>query len=237
MKFLALVTARGGSKGVSRKNVKLLGGKPLIWYTYQSAKESSLFSEIVLSTEDDEIAAIGKMIGFDVPFKRPEYLASDVSKSIDVVNHALDTMDKLGHKYDAVVLLQPTSPFREKGLIKRSVQKFIDSHADSLVSVRKVPHQFNPHWVFEPNDDGYLKIATSDKTLISRRQDLPEAYFRDGQVYISSVNLIKNHNTFLGERLTYVVNSYCGSEVNIDNLSDWDKAENFIEQHNSLSNE
>ncbi len=234
MRFLALVTARGGSKGVPGKNIKLLGGKPLIWYTYQVAIKSNLFSGIVLSTEDDEIASVGKMLGFDVPFMRPKHLSTDVSKTIDVVIHALESMEKLGHTYDAVVLLQPTSPFRERGLIEKSVQKFIDSQADSLVSVRAVPHQFNPHWIFEPNKEGFLKIATSEETLISRRQDLPEAYFRDGQIYITDVNLLKSKKTFVGERLAFVVNSYSGSDVNIDNLSDWGKAENFIAQYNIL---
>lgn len=232
MRLLALVTARGGSKGLARKNIKLLGGRPLIWYTFQVAKESNLFSEIVLSTEDDEIAYIGKKIGFDVPFMRPNYLATDVTTSIDVVIHALESMEQLGHTYDAVVLLQPTSPFRERGLIEKAVQKFIDSQADSLVSVRAVPHQFNPHWVFEPNEDGFLQIATSDETLISRRQDLPEAYFRDGQIYITYVNILKIKKTFVGERLAFVVNSYIGSDVNIDNPSDWDKAEEFLAKQN-----
>jgi N-acylneuraminate cytidylyltransferase len=146
-------------------------------------------------------------------------------------------LEKVGFRYDAVILLQPTSPFREKGLIIKAAQKFIESRADSLITVRMVPHQYNPHWVFEQNNEGYLEIATSDKTLISRRQDLPEAYFRDGQVYITSVNLIKNSNTFVGERLSFWVNNYSGSEINIDNLSDWDKAEIFLERHNTLSNE
>lgn len=231
MKLLALVPARGGSKGVLRKNIKLLGGKPLIWYTFKAAKESNLFENIVLSTEDEEIAKVGKEIGFDIPFIRPKFLATDTAKSIDVVNHALDSLEKIGKTFDAVVLLQPTSPFREKGLIENSVQKFIDCKADSFVTVRAVPHQFNPHWVFKTTDEGYLKISTNDKTIISRRQDLPEAFFRDGQIYITDVNLLKKHKTFLGTKLSFILNTYSGSEINIDNQSDWDNAETFLAQH------
>jgi CMP-N,N'-diacetyllegionaminic acid synthase len=230
LKLLALIPARGGSKGVPRKNIKLLGGKPLLWYSYESARESGLFTEIVLSTEDTEIAETGKRLGMMVPFIRPAEFATDAAKSIDVVNHAIDEMAKLGYTYDAVVLLQPTSPFREKGILNKALQAFIDTQADSLVSVRKVPHQFNPHWLFEADENNLLRIATGDKELIGRRQELPDAYYRDGQIYITLTEVLTQKRSFVGNRLSYIVNESEASLVNIDNMDDWHRAEQFIAQ-------
>lgn len=231
MKLLAIIPARGGSKGVPRKNIKLLGGKPLIWYSYEAARASGLFEDIVLSTDDQEIAETAQSFGLSVPFLRPAELATDAAKSIDVVNHCLHFFEQQGKTFDAVVLLQPTSPFREKGIINKAYQLFTERDADSLVSVRKVPHQFNPHWLFEPNEHGMLAIATGDKELIGRRQELPEAYYRDGQIYITKTSVLLQQKSFIGKRLTYVLNESEGSAVNIDNMSDWLHAEQFIITH------
>ncbi len=228
MKLLAIIPARGGSKGVPRKNIKLLGDKPLLWYTYQAAKSSNLFDEILLSTDDEEIASIGKEIGFMVPFLRPIELATDAAKSIDVVIHTLNELQKSNRTYDAVILLQPTSPFREKGIINKSFDIFIKTGADSLVSVKKVPHQFNPHWVFKVNENNFLSISTGDEELISRRQELPDAYYRDGQIYITTVEVLLNQKAFTGKKLAYLLNTYEGADINIDAMDDWEKAEEFI---------
>lgn len=231
MKLLALIPARGGSKGVPGKNIRLLGGKPLLWYSYEVARISGLFSEIVLSTEDENIADVGKKIGMMVPFIRPSHLANDSAKSIDVVNHALTCMQEMGYHYDAVVLLQPTSPFRRKNLIADAALLIKERAADSLVSVRKVPHQYNPHWVFEASDDYTLQIATGERELISRRQNLPDAYYRDGQIYITKTEVLRERNAFIGNKLTYILNEYAGSAVNIDTQEDWQIAEQFILRH------
>lgn len=228
MKAVAIIPARGGSKGVPRKNIKLLGGKPLIWYSYNAAKESQLFTEIVLSTDDEEIAEEGKKIGYLVPFIRPKELATDEAKSIDVVVHALQELLKIGFVYDVVILLQPTSPFREIGVINKAFETYLKSNADSLVSVKKVPHQFNPHWVFKPNEHNYLTIATGDNQLISRRQELPEAYYRDGQIYITNTRLLIEEKTFTGKKLAYLINEYKGADINIDSEEDWIRAVQFL---------
>ncbi len=231
MKLLALIPARGGSKGVPGKNIRLLGGKPLIWYAYEAARISGLFSEIVLSTDDEEIAETGKRIGFMVPFIRPAELATDSARSIDVVIHAIDSLEALGYQYDAVVLLQATSPFRQKNLITDAVRTMTERAADSIVSVRKVPHQYNPHWVFEASKNKVLHISTGDETLITRRQDLPDAYYRDGQIYITKTGVIRTSSSFIGNKLTYILNEYPGSEINIDSIEDWEAAEQFILHH------
>ncbi len=230
---MAIIPARGGSKGVPGKNIKLLGGRPLIWYSFEAARASALFDEIVLSTDDENIAYIAESFGLKAPFLRPKELASDSAKSIDVVIHCLDFFKTQGRTFDVVVLLQPTSPFREKGILNRAIDIFIESDSDSLISVRKVPHQFNPHWLFESSENGILRIATGEKELISRRQELPNAYYRDGQIYITKTNVLINDKSFLGKKISYILNESEGSSINIDNIEDWLLAEKFINNNQS----
>ena len=162
MRVLAIIPARGGSKGVPGKNIKLLGGKPLLQYTVERANESHLLTRIVLSSEDASIIATAQDLGLEVPFIRPATLASDQAKSIAVVQHAVAYFEEQGVFFDAVCLLQPTSPFREKGFIDAAIEKFIQTGVDTLLSVLPVPHEYNPHWVFEENEAGHLKIATGE---------------------------------------------------------------------------
>ena len=228
MKILGIIPARGGSKGVPGKNIKMLGGKPLIWYSFEMAKKTNLFSDIILSTEDEEIANVGRGLGISVPSLRPKELAEDHTKSIDVVIHCIHEQLKFGFSYDIVILLQPTSPFRDPLLIENAVKIYKQRNADSLVSVRKVPSHFNPHWLFESDENNMLRISTGEKEIISRRQELPDAYYRDGQLYITSVEVLMQKKTFLGNKLTYIVNDSEGSAVNIDTMDDWSKAEEYI---------
>lgn len=226
MKILGLITARGGSKGVPGKNIKLLGSSSLLSYTANAANQSKLLHKTILSSDDTEIIEVAKNEQIEVPFVRPNELANDTATSISVVQHALEYMESIGEYYDAVCLLQPTSPFREKGFIDTAIQKFIAEDADALVSVLPVPHEYNPHWVFEQNSSGFLKIATGEKTIISRRQDLPKSYFRDGSVYITKTEIIKN-GSFYGEKLSFI-ESNPDFYVNIDTLKDWEIAENKL---------
>ena len=226
MRVLAIIPARGGSKGVPKKNIKLLGGKPLIEYTIKDAKSSKFLTEIVVSTDDNEIANAAEIAGCKPPFIRPSELALDNSTSITVVQHAVDFFEKQNVFFDAICLLQPTSPFREKGFIDSAILKFIASKADSLVSVLPVPHEYNPHWTFEIGENNLLKIATGETEIIPRRQELPAAYHRDGSIYISKVSVIKK-GTFFGESISYI-ESNPDFYVNIDTIEDWKKAEIFL---------
>ena len=151
-------------------------------YTVDSARESRLLSRVILSSDDEAIISLAKSIGLEVPFVRPAHLATDLSGSLELVQHALTFFKDNGALFDAVCLLQPTTPFREKGSIDAAIQRFIDKEVDSLVSVREVPAEFNPHWVFEADETGCLHIATGEKEIIKRRQELPVAYFRDGSI-------------------------------------------------------
>lgn len=227
MRVLGIVTARGGSKGVPGKNIKLLGAKPLLAYTADAALHSEYLVKTILSSDDAAIHAVAKTYGLEVPFVRPEALATDTASSIDVVKHAVEYLETQGEYFDAVCLLQPTSPFREKGFVDQAIQKFIADKADALVSVLPVPHEFNPHWVFEPDEKGLLRIATGEKEIIKRRQELPQAYFRDGSLYITKVSVIKQ-GSFYGEKLSYL-ESNPDFYVNIDTLQDWIKAEGKLE--------
>lgn len=223
MKILGIITARGGSKGVLGKNIKLLGEKTLLSYTANAANQSKLLVKTILSSDDSKIIEVAKKEQIEVPFIRPSDLANDTATSISVVQHAIEYLESIGEYYDAVCLLQPTSPYREKGFVDKAIQKFINDSSDALVSVLPVPHEFNPHWVFEENQSGFLKIATGEKKIISRRQDLPKSYFRDGSIYITKTSIIKR-GSFYGEKLSFI-ESNPDFYVNIDTLKDWEIAE------------
>jgi CMP-N,N'-diacetyllegionaminic acid synthase len=227
LKILGIIPARSGSKGIPGKNIKLLGGKPLIVHAALSAVNTTHISRIILSTDSEEIAEIARINNIDVPFIRPKELALDTTPSIDVIIHALQFLKEKGEYFDAVCLLQPTSPFKPKDFIQKCVQIFIDSNADSFVSVLKVPHEFNPHWVFEVNKSGSLVIATGDKDLIPRRQELPVSYYRDGSIYITKTELLLKENKIIGGNISFIESNqdfYC----NLDTMDDWAKAERMI---------
>ena len=228
MKILGLIPARGGSKGVPNKNIKLLGGKPLINYTIEVGLACAEITKLVVSTDSPEIAKISKAAGAEVPFFRPAELATDTSPSIDTVIHAVEFFKKEGNQFDAVCLLQPTSPFRTAENVQKAISIFIEKDADSLISVRKVPHQFNPHWIFEPNtDNDFLKIVTGESEIITRRQELPPAYYRDGSIYLVKTKVLLKKRSLYGERIAF---SLSENEVfvNIDTMEDWEAAEKLI---------
>lgn len=224
LKILALIPARSGSKGVLDKNIRMLGQKPLIAYSIEAALRSSSINRTIVSTDSEIYSAIAKNFGAEVPFIRPAYLAEDNTASIDVVVHALEYLSEKGDYFDAVCLLQPTSPFRTKDFIERALEQFMHSGADALISVLPVPHEYNPHWIFEPTKDNYLKIATGEDTIIKRRQELPPAFIRDGSIYITKTTVLLNKKSFYGDKLSYIINDP-NLSVNIDTEQDWKKAE------------
>lgn len=229
MRILAVIPARGGSKGIPRKNIKLLNGKPLIQYTIEAAKQAQLLTTCIVSTEDEEIAEVSKKLGVGVPFMRPKHLSHDDTPTLPVIQHALAHFKEIEESFDAVCILQPTTPFREKGLIDNAIKKFIETGADALISVRLVPHEYNPHWVFEPNPSGFLNIATGENKIIPRRQDLPPAYIRDGAIYLTKTQGVVLENSLYGNRLSFVLHN-SKKHVNIDRLEDWDRAEEMLDK-------
>ncbi|WP_420573588.1 cytidylyltransferase domain-containing protein [Kordia sp.] len=223
MNILAVIPARGGSKGVPGKNIKLLNGKPLIQYSIDTALQSKYISEVVVTTDDEEIIAIAKSLGANVPFVRPKHLAEDATPTLPVIQHVVSYFQAEGKEFDAICLLQPTSPFRPKGFLDQALQTFKEKQTDSLVSVLEVPHQYNPHWTFEANENGILQISTSEKDIIPRRQELPKAYHRDGSIYITKTDILMHENSLYGNSLAYIVSDET-FYVNIDTIEDWEKA-------------
>lgn len=228
MRILAVIPARGGSKGVPGKNIKLLNGKPLLGYTAEIALQSRQFTEVVVSTEDEQIREVAKSLGIKVPFIRPMALAQDNTPTIDVIIHALEWFESQNIFFDAVCLLQVTSPFRTLEFLDKAIKKFKASGCDSLVSVQRVPHEYNPHWTFEVDAEGNLKIATGETEIISRRQQLPTAYHRDGSIYITKTEVLLQQNSLYGKSTAFL-ESDAEFYVNIDTMQDWEKVEEMIQ--------
>jgi CMP-N-acetylneuraminic acid synthetase len=224
VRVLGLVPARGQSKGVARKNARPLGGRPLLAYTADAALAAARLSRVVLSTEDRELAQLGRACGLDVPFLRPAALAADDTPMVAVVRHALETLAAAGDRFDAVCLLQPTVPFREDGEIDACIDRLAGSQADAVVTVAPVPAIHNPHWVFVADGEGFLRISTGDARPIGRRQDLPAAWHRDGSVYVTRREVVLEQASLLGRRtLGHEVRRE--RHVNIDGPEDWAAAE------------
>lgn len=231
-RVLGIIPARGGSKGIPGKNIKLLNGKPLIQYAYESACQASLLTETILSTDDKEIREIGQDLGIHVPFLRPANLADDHAPALGYLIHAVEWMKSNGKYFDAVCILQPTTPFRAPGLVDKAIRRFHHLQADSLVTVLPVPHELNPHWVFEADNDGFLHISTGEEVLIPRRQELPPAYFRDGAVYLTKTEVLLNQESIYGKKISYLENS-SENYVNLDTMEDWNTAEHLISKLNN----
>ena len=229
MKILGLIPARSGSKGIPNKNIKLLGNKPLLQYTSEIALQSKFLSKIVLSSDSEHIMQVGKNLGIEAPFKRPLDLAKDKSPTLPVILHVLEFFEKKGEYFDAVCLLQVTSPFRSIDFLDKAIKKFKKSKTDSLVSVLEVPHEYNPHWTYTLDINDNLQISTGESEIISRRQDLPKAFIRDGSIYITKTSVLKEQKSIYGKSIAYIVSSK-ENYVNIDTMDDWKKAEKMIEE-------
>lgn len=228
MRTLGVIPARGGSKGVPRKNVRLLHGRPLLQYTAEAALAARRLARVVLTTDDVEIAETGRRLGLDVPFLRPAELARDETPMLPVVQHALRRVEEeTGARFDAVCLLQPTNPLRSPGLIDACVGLLETSGADAVVTVLPVPAEHNPHWVYFSARDGALRLSTGEAAPVARRQDLPPAFHREGSVYVTRRDVLLGRNSLYGERLVgYELRPE--HSVNIDDLEDWARAERLL---------
>ncbi len=231
MRILGLIPARGGSKGIPRKNIKLLQGKELIRYTIEAGLQCELLDEIMVSTDDEEIANISRAAGANVPFLRPDHLANDKSPTIDTVIHVLNFHEEKKNPFDAVCLLQATVAFRYTVDLNDAIKKFIASDADSLISVREVPHVYNPYWVYEKDtQSGFLKLAKKSAAIIPRRQDLPKAYHRDGSIYLVKKEIVLQERSLYGEKTIHHIMEN-SPNVNIDTMEDWKAAEKYANEN------
>jgi CMP-N,N'-diacetyllegionaminic acid synthase len=187
-RVLAVIPARGGSKRLPRKNMLDLTGKPLIAWSIESALESQYIDRVVVSTDDDEIAAISRQYGADVPFMRPSELALDETTSIDTVLHTIKTLESLGNKYDIMILLQPTSPLRKVSDIDNSISQLDSSGDKSVVSVCEAEH--SPLWANMLPEDHSMNSFISDEVINCRSQDLPVYYRLNGALYVVCINTL-----------------------------------------------
>lgn len=226
MKILVVIPARGGSKGIPHKNIKPLNGKPLICYSIDVARQFTKDEDICVTTDDDEIIKVVENYGLKVPFKRPDYLATDTCGSNEVIQHAWGYFEDKGIHYDAVLLLQPTSPFRKVEFLKEAVALYDDS-IDMVTSVKSAP--CNPYYDgFEDNEEGLLTISKGDGT-IERRQDAPKVWQLNGSIYVI------NPKSLMDKGLTHFtrIRKYAMPElysVDIDNPFDWKVAELVISE-------
>ncbi|MDB9782464.1 acylneuraminate cytidylyltransferase family protein [bacterium] len=190
MKYLVIITARGGSKGIPNKNIKLLNGKPLIQYSIDIAKGIAYLDDICFTTDSDAIIKVAENCGLNIAFKRPEALATDTANSRDVMLHALEHYEKLRNTtYDAIVLLQPTSPFRTLEQAKKCI-KLYNNNLDMVVSVKAA--SANPYYNLYEETNGYLE--SSKKGNFTRRQDCPEVWEYNGAIYVINSKTLRNQN-------------------------------------------
>ncbi|MCO5113694.1 MAG: acylneuraminate cytidylyltransferase family protein [Bdellovibrionaceae bacterium] len=222
--ILALITARGQSKGIPRKNIKQLGKHPLIAWTIEAAKKSKYLDDIVLSTDDNEIAAIAEQYGCKVPFIRPNHLALDTSTSMDVILHALEEVNK---QYDYLLLLQPTSPFRSYQDINGIIETTIDQNA--LMSVSVIKQRKPPQYSFMICDNKLKQIIPSTTQL--RRQDFPLTYEHNGSLYLSDTSFLKKEKNYLNNKIIPFIMEGLGASVDLDTMDDWLYAEFLIEKN------
>lgn len=191
-KVLALIPARGGSKGVPGKNILPICGKPLIQWTIDEARASRYIDRLILSSDDDEIMAVAATGGCEIPFRRDTNLAGDTASSIDVVADALERVPG----YDIVVLLQPTSPLRKASDIDGAIERLESSSAPACVTVRAAEE--HPYWTFYADEQGYLVHYVKPPAGIPmRRQELPEAWCLNGAVYAVRTEWFLRNRSFL----------------------------------------
>lgn len=221
-KVLAIIPARGGSKGIPRKNIKPLAGKPLIAWTIEEAKKSKYIDRLILSSEDDEIIKIAKEWGCEVPFVRPKELAQDDTPGIEPVIHALNTLPE---KYDCICLLQPTSPLRKVEDIDGCIEKCILMNASSCVSVTEVDK--HPYWMYKIGDNEKMKPLFPNTHELSRRQDLPKVYTLNGAVYIADSIWLLQSKSFINDQTI----PYCmevSNSLDIDSETDFQICESLL---------
>lgn len=194
--ILAVIPARGGSKGLPRKNLRMLAGKPLIAWTIEEAKKSKYIDRLILSSEDKEIIEVARDWKCEVPFIRPMELAADETPGVEPILHAIDALPE---KYDYVVLLQPTSPLRLVEDIDGCIEMCVHTIAPVCVSMTKTGK--NPEWMYRVADTGSTVPVTDSGYTSSRRQDIQPSFVLNGAVYVAETAWLKQNRTFISEKM------------------------------------
>ncbi|MDR2195943.1 MAG: acylneuraminate cytidylyltransferase family protein [Gallionellaceae bacterium] len=225
-RVLALITARGGSKGLPRKNLLPAAGRPLIAWTIAAAQESAVVDRVILSSDNDEIMDAARTWGCDVPFRRPPELATDQASSMDVVAHAIEAIP--GYEY--LILLQPTSPLRTGADIDAAFRLMRECRADSCVSVCEAEQ--SPYWMYALDEKHHLTGLLPPPNDTSRRQDLPPAYVLNGAIYIAKTEQLAATRSFLTpETVAYKMPKE--KSIDIDSAEDFESFRRRVENLNS----
>jgi CMP-N,N'-diacetyllegionaminic acid synthase len=234
MQLLGIIPARGGSKGIPGKNIRMLGGKPLLAYTALAAQKAGICSRVILSTDSEEIAKVGREWAVEVPFLRPAELARDDTAMLPVLQHAVTEMRRGGFQPDAIVILQPTAPFRRPEDLQEAFRLLqSDSSIDSVVSVEPIPDHYSPYFLMKIENDRLLPFMP-DGLRITRRQDAPKVFSRSGDFYFTRIATLMEGNSIYGQNSRpYVVRH--PERVNLDTLEDWAKAERLVNSRSAGS--
>ncbi len=220
-KVLALITARGGSKGLPGKNIRPVQGRPLLAYTVDAARGAASVDRVVLSSDDEAIMQAARDCGCEVPFTRPAHLATDMATSIDVVLHALDALP--GH--GIVILLQPTSPMRTAADIDAACRQLLDSGAPACVSVTLAEQ--SPYWMYRVSDSQHLQPLLELPPGATRRQDLPPVYTLNGAIYVARTDWLRRSRTFVkAETVAYRMPAE--RSIDIDTMDDLERFTRLI---------
>jgi len=224
--ILGVIPARGGSKGIPDKNIYPLNGKPLINYSIETALKSKMLTKCIVSTDSEEISKVAKEAGAEVPFIRPASLATDSSLSVDVMKHAIITMNELDEKiYTHLVMLQPTTPFRTADDIDKAVELLLANDCDTVMTLVDVEHNHPARMYII--QDGTLSNVMDEGIPMRPRQELPEVYIRSGDVYACKKELIFEKNVMIGPKcIPLIIPS--DRAINIDTMKDLFLAEYYL---------
>ena len=230
LSVIAIIPARGGSKGLPGKNIRPILGKPLIGWSIEQALASRYIDEVVVSTDCPEIIEISRKFGANVPFKRPAKLAGDNSTTIDVLIHCLDWFEENNKSFDILVLLEPTSPIREVSDIDNSLTILISKELGSVVSVSKTEGQ-NPAFCFKKNDDSKINPYLEIQPTNLRRQEIELVYFLDGTIYSSFTSSLRNQKSFYHD-CTFGFEVPKWKSLEIDDIVDFSMVESVMRHIN-----
>ena len=232
MKILALITARGGSKRIPKKNIRLLGKKPLILWSIDAIRDIPDICDILVSTDDEAIAETAKKANAMVPWLRPKELATDFATSIDVCLHALDWYESEYGLIDGLLLLQPTSPFRTKSTICHGIDLFRNNNQECPV-IGVTNAKTHPYWCYRNTNDGFKPYVEDGSGY--RSQDLPPAYVLNGAFFLISPQSMRKERSFLSENMVPLIFEEPEESIDLDNEWDWMIAESFLQKQNKPS--
>jgi CMP-N,N'-diacetyllegionaminic acid synthase len=227
LKIIGIIPARGGSKGIPQKNIKLLNGKPLISYTIDAAKKSKFIDHVFVSTDDTQISEISKQYGAEIPCLRPKELAADDTLTLPVIQHMTRYVEENIDKTDIIITLQPTSPLRTAQDIDNAIQKLIDTDADSVSSVFEV--ETHPYLTATVDVDRINWLYSEEKR--GRRQDFPHIYALNGAIYATKREVLLEGNSLYGkDNRAYIMPQE--RSIDIDNIYDFIQIESILKKGN-----